>query len=215
MNMTAVFDFIIKPVGSRYNNSVDIDGKQLIVNTRIESFKSVNKLAEVVSIPLAIETDIKVGDIIVIHHNVFRRFYDIKGRQKNSRSYFKEDLYFCAPDQIYLYKRDNEWQSFGDRCFVKPVKNKDQFKMSKEQKHIGILKYGNDSLNKLKINPGDLVGFKPFGEFEFIIDGQRLYCMKSNDIVIKYEYKGDEATDNPSWAQSSIGINKSSGGSNS
>jgi hypothetical protein len=27
--------------------------------------------------------------------------------------------------------------------------------------------------------------------------------MKSNDIVIKYEYKGNEAEYNPSWTQSS------------
>jgi hypothetical protein len=27
--------------------------------------------------------------------------------------------------------------------------------------------------------------------------------MKSNDIVIKYEYKGNEAQYNPSWAKSS------------
>jgi len=27
--------------------------------------------------------------------------------------------------------------------------------------------------------------------------------MKSNDIVIKYEYKGNETEYNPSWAQSS------------
>jgi hypothetical protein len=197
--MTSVFNFIVKPVGSRYDNKIDVEGKELILNTRIESFKSVNNIAEVVSIPLAYKTDIKVGDTIVIHHNVFRRFYDIKGKQKNSRAYFKEDLYFCDPDQIYLYKPDTEWLSFGDRCFVKPLKNNNQFKLDKEQKHIGILKYGNEALNKLEINPGDLVGYKPYGEFEFIIDNQRLYCMKSNDIVIKYEYKGDEEEYNSRW----------------
>jgi uncharacterized protein YneR len=200
MKMTAVFDFIIKPVGSRYNNTVDVDGKTLIINTKIESFKSVNKLAEVVSVPLAFETVIKPGDIIVIHHNVFRRFYDIRGKQKNSRSYFKEDLYFCAPDQIYLYSRDGEWHSYNDRCFIKPIKNTNQFKLDKEQKYIGVLKYGNDSLKELGINPGDLVGYKPYGEFEFIIDNQRLYCMKSNDIVIKYGYKGDEEEYNSRWS---------------
>jgi hypothetical protein len=92
---------------------------------------------------------------------------------------------------------------FGDRCFVKPIKNTDYLKLDKEQKHIGILKYGNSSLDELKINPGDLVGYKPFGEFEFIVDDQRLYCMKSNDIVIKYEYKGNEVEYNPGWAKSS------------
>jgi co-chaperonin GroES (HSP10) len=199
--MTSVFDFIVKPVGSRYENSITIDDKELIINTKIESFKSVNNIAEVVAIPLAFETDIKVGDTVVIHHNVFRRFYDIRGKQKNSRSYFKEDLYFCSADQIYLYKTDTEWKSFGDRCFIKPLKNIDHLKLDKERKLIGILKYGNDSLKELKINPGDLVGYTPFGEFEFIIDDQRLYCMKSNDIVIKYEYKGDEEEYQPAWAK--------------
>jgi uncharacterized protein YneR len=201
--MRSVFSFIVKPVGERYNNKVDIDGKELIINTKIESFKSVNKLAEVVATPLAIKTDIKPGDIIVMHHNVFRRFYDMKGKQKNSRSYFEEDLYFCDLDQIYLYKREGNWNSVNDRCFVKPIKNTDYLKLDKERKHIGILKYGNSSLDELKISRGDLVGYTPFGEFEFLIDGERLYCMKSNDIVIKYEYKGDEVEYNPGWAKSS------------
>jgi co-chaperonin GroES (HSP10) len=199
--MRSVFDFIVKPVGSRYDNSIKVDDKELILNTKIESFKSVNNIAEVVAIPLAYKTDIKVGDTVVIHHNVFRRFYDMKGKQKNSRSYFKEDLYFVDPDQIYLYKTDTEWKSFGDRCFVKPLKNIDHLKLDKERKLIGILKYGNDSLKALEINPGDLVGYTPFGEYEFIIDNQRLYCMKSNDIVIKYGYKGDEEEYQPTWAK--------------
>ena len=200
--MTSVFDFIVKPVGGRYENSIEVEGKELILNTKVETFKSVNNTAVVVAIPLAYKTDIKVGDTVIIHHNVFRRFYDMKGKQKNSRAYFKEDLYFCSLDQIYLYKTDAKWKSFGDRCFVKPLKNIDHLKLDKERKLIGILKYGNDSLKELEINPGDLVGYTPFGEYEFIIDNQRLYCMKSNDIVIKYGYKGDEEEYSPSWAQS-------------
>lgn len=199
--MRSVFSFIVKPIGSRYDNSIKIDDKELILNTKIESFKSVNNIAEVVAIPLAYKTDIKVGDTVVIHHNVFRRFYDMKGKQKNSRSYFEEDLYFVDPDQIYLYKTDTKWKSFGDRCFVKPLKNINHLKLDKERKLIGVLKYGNDSLKALEINPGDLVGYTPFGEYEFIIDNQRLYCMKSNDIVIKYGYKGDEEEYQPTWAK--------------
>lgn len=201
--MKSVFNFIVKPVGERYNNKIKVEDKELILNTKIESFKSVNNLAEVISTPLAYSTNIKVGDIVLIHHNVFRRFYDIRGNQKNSRAFFMDDLYFCDLDQIYLYKSDDEkWNTFGDRCFIKPLKNIDDLKLNKEQELIGILKYGNNSLNKLKINEGDLVGYTPYGEFDFIIDGERLYCMKSNDIVIKYERKGDEAEYNPSWAQS-------------
>lgn len=200
--MNSVFNFIVKPVGDRYDNKIKVDGKELILNTKIESFKSVNNLAEVISTPLAYSTNIKVGDIIIIHHNVFRRFYDIRGNQKNSRAYFMDDLYFCDLDQIYLYKSNDKWQTVGDRCFIKPLKNIDNLKLDKEQKLIGILKYGNNSLKELEISEGDLVGYTPYGEFDFIIEGERLYCMKSNDIVIKYERKGDEAEYNPSWAQS-------------
>jgi co-chaperonin GroES (HSP10) len=201
--MKSIFSFIVKPVGERYDNTKKVGDKELILNTKIESFKSVNNIAEVVNVPMAFKTDIKVGDKIIIHHNVFRRFYDMKGKQKNSRSYYKEDLYFVEQDQIYLYGDYGSWKTYGDRCFVKPIKNIDQFKIQKEQKHIGILKYGNSSLEDLKITPGDLVGFKPYGEYDFIIDDERLYCMKSNDIVIKYEYRGNETEYNPSWAKSS------------
>jgi len=201
--MRSVFSFIVKPIGARYDNKVKVKDKELIINTSIENFKSVNNLAEIVSVPLAYSTDIQIGDLVIIHHNVFRRFYDIRGEQKNSRAYFMNDMYFCDVDQIYLYKRQDKWKSFGDRCFVKPLKNTSYLSIDKEQKLIGVLKYGNSSLEALKINEGDLVGYTPYGEFEFIVDGQRLYCMKSNDIVIKYEYKGNEAEYNPSWTQSS------------
>ena len=205
--MKSLYDFIIKPLGDRYENELKLGDKTLVLNTKIESFKSVNNLAIVVETPKAFKTDIKKGDIIVIHHNVFRVFYDIKGVKKNSRSFFKDNLYFCAIDQIYLYKNTGDWKSFGDRCFVMPLKNKDSLRLNKEQKLIGILKYGNKSLDALKISPGDVVGFTPNSEWDFIIDNQRVYCMKSNDIVIKYEHKRNEEEYNPSWAKSSSGVN--------
>ena len=201
--MNSLYDFIVKPIGEgRYNNSKKIGEKELILNTKIESWKFVNRFAKVVSTPLAITTNIKKGDIIVVHQNVFRRFYNMKGKQTNSRSFFKNDLYFVSPDQIYLYKNKGEWQSFGDRCFIKPIKNSDNIKNRKEQPYVGILKIGNNALEACDINPGDLVGYKPGREWEFIVDSKRIYCMKSNDIVIKYEYKGNEEEYNPSWANS-------------
>ncbi len=198
--MKSLYDFIIKPLGDRYENEIKIGDKTLVLNTKIESFKSVNNLAVVVETPKAFKTNIQKGDIVLIHHNVFRVFYDMKGVKKNSRSYFKDDLYFCAVDQIYLYKNTEDWKSFGDRCFVMPLKNEDILTNDKEQKLIGILKYGNSSLKALNINPGDVVGFSPNSEWDFIVDKQRVFCMKSNDIVIKYEHQGNQIEYNPSWA---------------
>ena len=201
--MKSLYDFIVEPLGDKYSNTINIDGKSLVLNTKIENFKFVNRLAKVIKTPLAFNLDIKIGDIVVIHQNVFRTFYDMKGKKKKSRSFFKDNLYFCSIDQIYLYKNSDGWNSFGDRCFIKPIKSKEDLTLDKEASLIGILKYGNSSLNKLKINPGDLVGYTPNGEWEFLVEKERLYCMKSNDIVIKYEHEGNEVEYNPSWASSS------------
>jgi len=208
--MKSLYDFIIKPLGDRYENEIKIGDKTLVLNTKIESFKSVNNLAVVVETPKAFKTSIQKGDIVLIHHNVFRVFYDMKGVKKNSRSYFKDGLYFCAIDQIYLYKNKGEWKSFGDRCFVMPLKNEDILTNDKEQKLIGILKYGNKSLEALEINPGDVVGFTPNSEWDFIVDEQRVFCMKSNDIVIKYEHQGNQVEYNPSWAHRDSRVSESS-----
>ena len=200
--MKSVFDFIVEPVGQRYNNEVKVGDKSLIINTKSESFKSVNNIAKVIAIPKAFKTPIKKGDLIMIHHNVFRRFYDIRGNEKNSKAYFKDNLYFVQIDQIYLYKRNKQWKAFGNRCFVSPIKDEVEINNWLEQRLIGVLKYGNSSLEALGINEGDLVGYKPYGEYDFTVDGKRLYCMKSNDIVIKYEHQGNEKEYNPSWAHS-------------
>ncbi len=201
--MKSLFDFIVEPYGQRYNNKVKVGDKSLIINTQVETFKAVNNVAKVIEVPLSYETVIKKGDLIMIHHNVFRRWFNIKGEEKNSKAYFKDNLYFVQRDQIYLYKRNNKWIAFDDRCFVNPLKNNDIIDANLEQHLIGILKYGNSSLEALKISEGDLIGYKPYGEYDFIVDGKRLYCMKSNDIVIKYERQGNETEYNPSWAQSS------------
>ncbi len=201
--MNSLFDFIVEPYGQRYNNEVKVGDKSLIINTKLESYKSVNNIGKVISVPLAYKTPIKVGDLVMIHHNVFRRFYDVRGNEKNSRAYFKDNLYFVQLDQVYLYKRNDKWNAFGKRCFVAPLKDEVDINNWIEQRLIGVLKYGNSALEALGIHEGDLIGYTPNGEYDFIVDDKRLYCMKSNDIVIKYERQGNEKEYNPSWAKSS------------
>ena len=199
--MRSIYDFIIKPVGRRYDNEVKVGEHTLVTNSSIESFKHVNNIAEVIETPVAFATPIRKGDLIIIHHNVFRVFYDMKGIKKNSRSFLKDGLFFCSTDQVYLYKKADTWKSFGDRCFVAPIKNKDVLSSEKTTNLIGILKIGNSSLESSGINPGDIIGFTPNSEWEFVIDDQIMYCMKSNDIVIKYGSDRNEEEYNSRWAQ--------------
>jgi hypothetical protein len=57
--MKSLYDFIVKPIGETYNNEINIDKKKLILNSKIESWKFVNRFAEVVEIPKAFKTPIK------------------------------------------------------------------------------------------------------------------------------------------------------------
>jgi len=210
--VNSLYDYIVEPIGERYNNKVNIGEKELILNTQIETFKIINKKAKVISVPSAYKLPIQIGDIVYIHHNVFRKFYNMKGKQQNSRSYFKDNLYFCSPDQIYLYENKGKRKSFLDRCFVKPLKSK---KLGEKLiNNLGILKYDNYQLNTLDITKEDLVSFPHGREWEFIIDEELLYCMKSKDILIKHERQGNEEEYNPSWTTSSTRTNKSSGRTN-
>ena len=196
--MKSVYNFVVTPKGERYNNTKKLDGGELILNTEIYNHQYVNREAIVVSIPMVGHTDIQIGDTVIVHHNVFRRWHNVKGIEKNSRSFFNESTYFIASDQIFLYKRNNEWIAPKGYCFVKPLKAIDQFNIESEKPLQGIVKYSDGTVKE-----GDLVGYRPNTQSEFIVGNERLYRVLSNLITIKYEYQGDEEEYNPSWAESS------------
>ena len=193
--MRSVYNFVVEPVGERYNNTKKVGNLNLILNTDIYKHEFVNRLAKVISTPIIGNTDIKPGDTVIVHHNVFRRWNDVKGKEKNSRSFFNENTYFIKHDQIFLYKRDEKWIAPKGYCFVKPVKAIDQFNIESEKPLQGIVKYSDGT-----VEVDDLIGFRPNSEYEFVVDGERLYRVLSNFITIKYEYQGNEEAYNPSWA---------------
>jgi len=195
--MHGLYDFIIKPIGSRYKNTKHISDKELILNTGISNHQYVNREAKVLNTPILVKTDIKTGDTIVVHHNVFRRWYNQHGIEKNSKSYINKNIYAVKEDQIFAYKRNNKWCALKGYCFVKPIKSYDKLSIDKEQSLVGIMKYCDHDLKNIKA--GDLIGFTPNSKYEFIIDGERLYRVLTNSISIKYEYQGQEEEYNPSW----------------
>ena len=199
--MKALYDFIIEPVGDRYNNKKEIEGSELILNTELHNHNYSNRVAKVIAVPSEIETEIEIGDEIIVHHNVFRRFKDIRGVEKNSRSYYKDNIYLASQDQVYAYKRYCGWMSCKGFNFVKPITETKMFSIDFEKEGIGVLYSKEPELQK--ITEGDLIGFKPGAEYEFVINSQRVYRVPTNSITIKYEYQGNEEEYNPSWTQSS------------
>ena len=193
--MKATYSFVIEPLGDRYNNVKKVGNSELILNSEIFNHEFVNRQAVVKATPTAFDTNIKVGDIVIVHHNVFRRWHDMQGNEKNSKAFFNEDTYIVTQDQIFLYKSKDKWKACDSYCFVQPIKQRNNLAEEKEEQCIGIVKY-TDGVNYI----GELVGFTPFSTYEFIIDNTKLYRVLNKFITIKYEYQGDEEAYNPSWA---------------
>jgi len=196
--MKSVYNFVVTPKGDRYTNIKKIGDSELILNTEIFNHQYVNREAKVLSTPLVNNTEIREKDEVIIHHNVFRRWHNVRGEEKNSKSYLWDNKYLIAEDQIFLYKRHREWKCLKGYCFIQPIKDTEDFTVDKEKALTGIVVHSDGTIKE-----GELVSFRPGSEYEFIINGKRLYRILSNFITIKYEYQGNEEEYNPSWAESS------------
>lgn len=179
--MKTRWDYLIKPYGKTYNNTKKINGKDLIVNTSIEDATFVNRLGIVCAVPNG--GQVPLGSIVVVHHNVFRTYLDMKGRKRKSNEYFRDEEYLVSAEKIYMYDNGEGWKTTEEYCFVTPVdydQDSEIYRSDKEkEEHVGIIKHSS------LYSPGTKVGFTRNSEYEFTIDNQKIYRMKNSDICLK------------------------------
>jgi hypothetical protein len=186
--MKSPFNFLAKPVnGRRYDNVKEVGGIELITSTSEEDHKFSNRYAEVVELPLKYEGPVQIGDILLVHHNVFKFYNDIRGKQKSGRSFFRDDIFFIEPDQFFMYKHGSTWNSYDKYCFVKPIPAIDSYvkKPFTEEPLMGEMKYPNAYLLHQGVREGDIVCFQPDSEYEFNVEGEKLYRMFDHQITVK------------------------------
>ena len=186
--MKSPFFFIVTPSkGKRYNNTKEIGGIEFITSTSEEDHKFSNREGIVMEVPLGYNGPIKKGYKLLVHHNVFKYYNDIYGRQKSGRSWLKDNLFIVDFDQFFLYKKGDEWKAFDKYCFVKPIPVEESymFKPFSEEPLMGEMVYPNEYLKSKGIKSGDTICFKPDSEYEFDIDGEKLYRMYDHQITIK------------------------------
>ena len=178
--MEALFNLIVT-TGNRYNNTVEVEGKELIVNTEITERDAyyVNRIGTVTACPRGLQTPIKKGDEVIVHHNVFRRWFDVQGNERNSGNYIDENLYSVPFDTVYAYRSPgSEWKALPKYVFVAPIKERQHgWDTTSELTHVGKMIYGPEEL------VGTTVGFTPNSEYEFQIEEQLLYRIYLHDIV--------------------------------
>ena len=67
-----------------------------------------------------------------------------------------------------------------------PIYKDDKWALKTDENLARVLTYSNDELSELGVTIGDVVGFTPDSEYEFNIEGQKLYRILSNHITINY-----------------------------
>jgi len=184
--MRSPYCFIIQPVGDRrYSNSKEFDDCELILSASKEDHTTTNRQAVVLSTPIYYNGPIEPGDVVIVHHNVFRLYYDMKGVEKSSWSFLRDNTFLVTSDELFLYKKPNlDWCAPAPYCFVEPIKALDKDILSTEvyEPLFGTMIYKNNDQDNVQVN--DTVVFKPETEYEFRIDGRLLYRMRTNDICL-------------------------------
>ena len=191
--MKSPFCFIVEPYNNRrYDNIKYYGEKKFYTSTSEEDHTVSTRFATVKSVPLNYNGKVKKGDVLVVHHNVFKYYNDIYGRQKSGRSWLVDDLFLVDPEQFYMYKQNDTWHSHGKYCFIKPIPKKEFYLDGvgvNEEPLWGIVKYGNEELESLGVYPGDEISFQPNSEYMFEIDGEKLYRMFTDNITISNGHK--------------------------
>jgi hypothetical protein len=93
-----------------------------------------------------------------------------------------------------MYKQNNKWYSHNNFCFIKPIPKGESFIDGvgvTEEPLWGKIKYSNKSLETLGLKEGDKVSFQPDSEYEFNIEGEKLYRMYTNNITLTDGYQSN------------------------
>lgn len=186
--MKSPFYFIAKPInGKRYDNTRNIGGIEFIVSTSEEDHQFSNRFAEVIELPVGYNGPISIGDILLVHHNAFKYYNDVRGRQRSGKSFFKDDLFFIETEQFFMYKKGTIWHSYDRYCFVRPIPATESYikKPFSEEPLMGQMVYPNEYLLSQGIKKDDYVCFTPDSEYEFTVEGEKLYRMYDHQITMK------------------------------
>ena len=169
--MKALGQFIVKPAaGKLYDNKRKTENGSYLINTNFENHEATNRIAIVISTPINYKGNVREGSEAIVHHNVFRKYNDIREIEIYAHRESKTDL----------------WTSIYPYSFVTPIKNDSNlYKVEAEKNLYGIMKITNPYLQSIGVEVGDEICFKPDSEYEFNIDGEKMYRINSANICLK------------------------------
>jgi len=185
--MKSIYQFIVEPLNkNRYNNTKEIEGVDLIISTSEEDASASNRQAIVLETPINYCGPIEKGDTLLVHHNVFKFYNDMYGRRQSGKSFFRDDIFFVDSEQFYAFKKNNKWHGYDRYCFVKPIPTEESYiyKPFSNEPLMAEMVIINKTLKEEGLKIGDKVCYKPNQEYEFNIDGEKLWRMFDHSITL-------------------------------
>ena len=183
--MQTPYQYLVEPIGERYNNVKKSKDTELIINTTRDEtdFKYTNRLGRVVGIPRRPGL-LERGDEVIVHHNTFRKWFNVRGKLKDSANFVKEGNFYVGDEQIFAFRRgDGEWQCIEDYCFIEPntgefglyhTDDKDGYSVTRGKVYLN-----NPILESQGVSVGDEVVFNKSAAYRFDLFGKVLYKMSA------------------------------------
>lgn len=182
--MRSPLGFIVTPYGGRrYANERD----GLLLSTSQEDHLHSNRVGVVKHLPTGYDGPIEEGCHLLVHHNVFKFYNDMSGRQRSGRAFLGDDEFLVEDGQYYMWRREgSDWTTVGDYVFVEPAPASHDFMFMnvRDEPLTGFVRYGNDSLDSLGVSEDARVVFAPDSEYTFFIGDVEMYRMRTADILL-------------------------------
>ena len=206
--------FFVVKVPKAVNDTIEIAGQEMYLDTRFNEFAHRAFSGEVVGVPQRYKTGVSVGDTLYFHHHVLlggnhmvygnQQFNEAK--HKRGQFIFEDkDLYYVGWDggydphscQAYAYKskETGEVRLLGHWIFLVPAKQEDELtskvlelvQNKKPYNQYGYVRYPSDRLEELGLKPGDKVFIQKNADYEMEIDGEKLYRVLLSHIYAQVQ----------------------------
>lgn len=204
--MQGIHEFIIQ-IEKPLKDEIDVGKTKMFIDPTFDQTKHSNRIGKVISTPLNLETNIKKGDEVLIVHTALltQVFYGVESDSMNLLDKEK-GLYRIENGMIIMYRRDknHNWKCNDIHVMVSPIKASGEdykignFVLPENHfdtdvecnthgflKQYGIVKHTNEAFEKQGVKEGDTVFFVDYGDYEFNLEGEILYCMDNRDILAK------------------------------
>ena len=188
MKIIPIGDFVYVELEKEEENTVVLDnGEKIWLDTSYDRYVNARQYGIVKMSSININKRVKdnltllEGDKVYFHHHVID--------ERMASQFGGENIYKVHYDQIYCYVRGGKITMTQDYVFVKPIQTEDKIKNiyieSKESTKKGIVAHTNKFSKQEGFGVGDEIVFIKNANYDMVIEGERLFRMKNNEILCK------------------------------